>query len=141
MLKRVLTLSFFLFSSLALATGESVSYSIHQQYLSPRALGMGNAFVAVANDYSAIFYNPAGLAFRESGEMNFALGPFSGSGGFTSFGKDINDASSTQGTETQKNAALMAAIQKQYGNVFGVRLTPLDGAWVRPKWGVAFIPA
>lgn len=140
MLKRVVTLGFFMFSIQAFAVGESVSYSIHQQYLSPRALGMGNAYVAVANDYAAIFYNPAGLAFRESGEMNFA---FSGhaSAGFTSFSKDISDASSTQGTETQKNAAMMAAIQKQYGNVFGVRIAPMEGAWVRPKWGIAFIPA
>jgi len=28
----------------------------------PRALGMGNAFVAVADDYNALYYNPAGLA-------------------------------------------------------------------------------
>jgi hypothetical protein len=32
------------------------------QYLSGRALGMGGAFVALSDDYSGIYYNPAGLA-------------------------------------------------------------------------------
>ena len=30
-----------------------------------RALGMGGAFVAVADDANAIYYNPAGLAYME----------------------------------------------------------------------------
>lgn len=34
-----------------------------------RPLAMGNAFVAVANDYNALFYNPAGLARLESWSM------------------------------------------------------------------------
>ena len=32
------------------------------QYLGGRALGMGDAFVALSDDYSGIYYNPAGLA-------------------------------------------------------------------------------
>jgi hypothetical protein len=34
---------------------------------------MGDAFVAVANDYTALFYNPAGLARREDGQINLSL--------------------------------------------------------------------
>jgi long-chain fatty acid transport protein len=30
--------------------------------MSPRAIGMGNAYSAVADDFSAVYYNPAGLA-------------------------------------------------------------------------------
>jgi len=30
--------------------------------MSPRAIGMGNAYSAVADDFSAAYYNPAGLA-------------------------------------------------------------------------------
>jgi Long-chain fatty acid transport protein len=34
-----------------------------------RAMGMNNAFVAVADDASALWYNPAGLAFLEGGHL------------------------------------------------------------------------
>ncbi|MDQ6959730.1 MAG: outer membrane protein transport protein [Mariprofundaceae bacterium] len=37
-----------------------------------RAMGMGNAFTAVADDASAMWYNPAGIAFLKGG--NFMLG-------------------------------------------------------------------
>jgi hypothetical protein len=41
----------------------SVSWAVRgPQYLSGRALGMGDAFVALSDDYSGIYYNPAGLA-------------------------------------------------------------------------------
>ncbi|MEO8166986.1 MAG: outer membrane protein transport protein [bacterium] len=38
-----------------------------------RALGMGNAYTGVASDYSALFWNPAGLAQIEHGEFSFGL--------------------------------------------------------------------
>ena len=38
-----------------------------------RALGMGGAYTGVANDYSALFWNPAGLAQMEYGEFSFGL--------------------------------------------------------------------
>jgi hypothetical protein len=31
---------------------QSLEYKIHQHYISTRAMGMGNAFTAVADDYS-----------------------------------------------------------------------------------------
>jgi len=34
-----------------------------------RAMGMGNAFTAVADDASAMWYNPAGIAFLEGGNL------------------------------------------------------------------------
>jgi len=34
-----------------------------------RALGMGGAFVAVANDANALYYNPAGLALIEDHDV------------------------------------------------------------------------
>ena len=41
------------------------------QYLSGRALGMGDAFVALSDDYSGIYYNPAGLARLNTPEKNW----------------------------------------------------------------------
>lgn len=61
---------------LIMAAHESVAapaldFSIHQPYISTRAMGMGNAFTAVADDHSAMFYNPAALARRENGNLHF----------------------------------------------------------------------
>ena len=38
-----------------------------------RSLGMGNAYTGVANDYSAIYWNPAGLVQLEHGEFSIGL--------------------------------------------------------------------
>ncbi len=38
-----------------------------------RALGMGDAYSGVANDYSALYWNPAGLAQVQLGEFSFGL--------------------------------------------------------------------
>ena len=51
------------FCLLAISLGWSVR---GPQYLSGRALGMGNAFVGLSDDYSGIYYNPAGLAHLNS---------------------------------------------------------------------------
>ena len=53
--------------------GRGLEFAIHQPYISTRAIGMGNAFAAVADDSSAIFYNPAALAFRTKGELNMFI--------------------------------------------------------------------
>ncbi|HYK87129.1 MAG TPA: outer membrane protein transport protein [Acidobacteriota bacterium] len=44
-------------------TGFASNFSIFENGV--RASGMGGAFVAIANDGSAIFYNPAGIAFQK----------------------------------------------------------------------------
>ncbi|HXG00891.1 MAG TPA: outer membrane protein transport protein [Bacteroidota bacterium] len=38
-----------------------------------RAIGMGGAYTGVANDFSAVFWNPAGLAQLEYGEFSLGL--------------------------------------------------------------------
>ncbi len=38
-------------------------------HFGPRALAMGNAFTAVADDHNALFYNPAGLARRDDWQV------------------------------------------------------------------------
>lgn len=132
--------SLMILSSGTMAHAESVSTTIHHQYQSPRALGMGDAFVAVANDYSAVFYNPAGLARREDGQINMSMSYAATSGALTFYNEYQDIESSTQ-TEAQKQTAYLELINKHYGDVYSLRVSPLEGVWVRPKWGIALIPA
>ncbi|MDP7423460.1 MAG: PorV/PorQ family protein, partial [bacterium] len=46
---------------LALAGGDGVAYASFKRGIGARALGMGQAFTAVADDPSAAYWNPAGL--------------------------------------------------------------------------------
>lgn len=137
--------SLFLTGLIALFTGpaayaaESVSTTIHHQYQTPRALGMGDAFVAVASDYSALFYNPAGLARRDKGQINASIG-VEGAPGVADFFKEFSDIASSNQTESQKQTAYLETIQRHYGDVYSFRTTLMEAAWVRPKWGVALIP-
>lgn len=136
--------SFLLASALVILTGprvhaESISTTIHHHYQAPRALGMGDAFVAVANDYSAVFYNPAGLARRDDGQINLSMS-YAGTPGVMSFYDEFNTIEGSSRTESEKQTAYLELIEKHYGDVFSARLAPLEGIWVRPQWGMAFIP-
>lgn len=56
------------------------------RYLSGRALGMGEAFVALSDDYNGIYYNPAGLARLNTPldaglSLKFDMGDFFGVAG------------------------------------------------------------
>jgi len=44
-----------------------------------RALGMGGAFIAIADDGSSFYYNPAGVAISGSGHLNYVFEPCFGS--------------------------------------------------------------
>ncbi|MBX2987481.1 MAG: hypothetical protein KF802_06260 [Bdellovibrionaceae bacterium] len=122
------------------AQDAGVSYRIHHQYVGTRPLGMGDAFVAVANDYNALLYNPAGLARREDGEMNLLI-DVGISKSLPDLTKEISEAQDTQGSESDKQQAMFDLLQKQYGKTIGLRLTPFSGFLVRPNWGIAVIPA
>lgn len=52
---------------------DALRYSTTGLGVGARALGMGGAYTGVANDYSALFWNPAGLAQMEYGEFSFGL--------------------------------------------------------------------
>jgi hypothetical protein len=116
---------------LSSVTHAAQSEYLHQPVLSTRVMGMGGTFTAVADDYNALFYNAAGLAWREDGQMNFMI-----QGMLTpeilKFSSDLSGAGSdsTRITNTLSN---------YFGSHFASRVG-LGGIWVRPEWGVAVVP-
>src|SRR5437879_4883120 len=67
---------------LALVSIASTSYlfgvgsgAFSNQVVSSKALGMGNAFAATADDPSAVFFNPAGLTQLKSAEISVGFAP------------------------------------------------------------------
>jgi hypothetical protein len=127
------------FSQTAMAQ-EGVITSIHHQYQSNRALGMGDAFVANANDYSALFYNPAGLARRDSGQINLSI-EFGGGLETNNFYKDLDvTTKATYADDTAKFQAYASFLQKYYGKPLAFRTGLLEAIWVRENWGIGLIP-
>ncbi len=102
---------------------------------------MGDAFVATANDYSALFYNPAGLARRDSGQINMSV-DLGFSSNWLDFMKDAKDVDQRNlVTDQEKFDAYATLLQKYYGKAFLIRTGLLHGIWVRPNWGFGIIPA
>jgi hypothetical protein len=136
-----LTATLVLFSISSFAQ-EGLQTSIHHQYESTRALGMGDAFVATASDYSALFYNPAGLARRDIGQINMSI-ELGGSTDTYKFYKDFDEVqkgfdSST--TDTQKFQAYSEFLQKYYGKPLNFRVKAFEAIWARPNWAIGLIP-
>ena len=114
------------------AQSEGIHTRIHHHYQSPRALGMGDAFVAIASDYSAILYNPAGLARREDGQVNLSM-EFAGSKSYADFSKETSSVKTT-GNSSTDYALYADLLQKYYGKAFQTRFGLFEGFWVRPNW-------
>jgi len=119
---------------------DSLSTKIHNQYESLRAMGMGNAFTTVADTYSSMLYNPASLAKKRRGEIQFTLAGAGVATNTMTFMKDLQDAEKSATTESQKATAIGNALENFYGKALGGRIQALEMFWVRPNWGVALIP-
>jgi hypothetical protein len=117
---------------------KSLDFTIHQEYTSTRALGMGNAFTAVADDHSAMFYNPATLAWRKDGHLRMFLRGGTSPESLELF-DEIEEASSVP--EAQQTQAYTDLIVSHYGDHFYYRVPTIGAMWVRPNWGIALIPA
>lgn len=135
MAKRVFALAWFMATQFAMA-GTGSNFRIHHEYHSLRALGMGDAFVAVANDYSGLFYNPAALARREDGQINLYF-DVSASKDIGTFVESIGDA---KDSTTNSEAETIKVLENAYGKNFAFHATLPSGIWVRPNWGVAVLP-
>lgn len=119
---------------------KSLSTKIHSPYSSIRALGMGDAFTAVADDYSLIMYNPAGFAKKKHNEIQITLAGAGVSSKTLTVAKDVTDASNTTGSDSQKATAISNVLEKYYGESLGGKVQALEMFWVRNGWGVALLP-
>ncbi len=117
---------------------ETLNYGIHQHYIAPRAMGMGNTFSGI-DDYNVLFYNPAGLAHLEEGRMNIGIG-----GGvskdFLDFGKEVSDLADIDENDPTKIQQISDYLQSKYGETYAGRVPRMNFIYARPKWGIAFIP-
>jgi hypothetical protein len=138
-MRSILTLAL-LFISQTVFAGNSLSTKIHNQYVSLRALGMGNAYTAVADDYTLIFYNPAGFAKKKANEVQFSIVGVGGAKATVDFAKDVQDASNTPGDDTDKANAISTVLDKYAGDSMGVRLQAAEMFWIRKHWGFALVP-
>lgn len=115
---------------------DSMYFGIHHQFEDTRALGMGGAFTAVANDNTAIFYNPAGLSQLQEGESNWFI-----KADVDPEVLDFYDQIDKAGKETDKVQGIGNVIQDNYGKTFSFRAPSVGWLWARPNWGLAVIPA
>lgn len=117
---------------------KSLDFTIHQEYTSTRALGMGNAFTAVADDHSGMFYNPAVLAWRKDGHLRMFI-----RGGATpeslKLKKEIDEIGDRP--ESEQTQAYSDLITSHYGDHFYYRIPTIGAVWARPGWGIALLPA
>lgn len=120
----------------AVSSGDAIDSTIHQPFVSARALGMGGAFAAIADDYAAMFYNPAGLARLTESQTNLELRAMIDPG-VLKFKSDIEKASSSSTSVTE----LAQILQQNYGKHYSSRVPTIGAYYVRPRWGFAFIPA
>jgi long-chain fatty acid transport protein len=58
---------------LLLVTGTAMAAGLSTFGVGARARGMGGAFRAIADDWSAAYWNPAGLAYLENNELDLTL--------------------------------------------------------------------
>ncbi len=114
---------------------QSLYSGIRRGFEATRANGMGGAFTAVADDNTAIFYNPAGISQLEKGESNWFL-KLDGDPEIADFYDEIDEA----GKKSNDVAAITEVIKKNYGSHYSVRAPSLGFLWARPSWGIAVIP-
>lgn len=112
--------------------------SVRQDFMSARALGMGNAYIGAADDYNALMLNPAGLARLETWQVNMST-EFALADDLFKFVEDLNSANSGT-TEEEQLESTLNFLKGQYGRTQHFRSVPAAGFWVRPNFGVGFIP-
>lgn len=72
-IKQILIIGFMVTVLIAQTPQEAVYFLHDESGVGIKAQSMGNAFVGVANDYSAIYWNPAGLTQLETSEIDGSI--------------------------------------------------------------------
>lgn len=107
------------------ATGSGLMARDHQQmtHFGVRPLGMGNAYVSIADDFNSIFYNPAGMAFLDGVHGGLLLARVEIAKNTTDFISDAQKLSKGSGGDTD---AVLDMIEKQSGKAqsLGLGITP-----------------
>jgi tetratricopeptide (TPR) repeat protein len=67
----IIALLWLLSSWVAAESGDGGTESVFNLGAGARAMGMGNGFVGLADDATAVYYNPAGLPFLQSQQVTF----------------------------------------------------------------------
>ena len=132
------------FFALNVLAAQSLSTKIHNHYTSLRAIGMGNAFTAVADDYTLIYYNPAGFAKKKNNEVQVSfVGGGVGPKTLTLVDdiKKAEDASPANESDQDKAARLSPILEEYYGKTLGGRLQAMELFWIRKNWGISLLPA
>ncbi len=142
MFKPLLFLVIILFTSGVVSAADAkkvVDSGVSQPYVGARALGMGNAFTAVADDHNAIFYNPAGLARKTKSDLRLF---FTGSvdPDLLDFVDEADKTISASVTDSEKITNMSNLLQSNFGEFFHARVLGPSVFWTKKNWGVAFIP-
>lgn len=118
----------------AAETSEAIDFTIHQHFISARAMGMGGAFTAVADDYAALFYNPAGLGKLGDWQLNLEVRGMIDSD-VIKFKNDIESANASG-----RVGDMVTLLESNYGKHYSSRLPTLGAYWVKPGFGIGITP-
>ena len=110
----------------------SWSKEIRWTHFGQRPLGMGNAYVAVADDYNALFYNPAGLARIKEWDGELINPAFEIAKATVDFTKEL---STLQAGSTDGISKVLDIFQGQTGKVHhgAMYMTP---HFIMRNWGL-----
>jgi hypothetical protein len=138
-MKKITLIAATVLFSFSAYSDESLNTRIHNFYQSPRAMGMGNAYSAISDDYAALFYNPSMLSFRKNSEFQINLVSAALATKTLPLSKEITDASDSMTTDNDKAIAVSNVLENYYGKPIGARISPLEFIWVSPNWGLALV--
>lgn len=122
-MKKIRITKIFTVATAILFSSQCLAEEIKWTHFGVRPLAMGNAFVAVADDYNALFYNPAGLARLKEWDGEFFNPAVEVADSTVSFANELLKLADSSSSST---ADTLDLFQKNAGKVhfFGISLTP-----------------